>query len=477
MIGKAFNAVLLSMKVVFNHVSRALAFAHGLMLLTLSFPLPLKADPSSNAAFAVDQTVRSIAVQPDGKILISGDFTNVQGAARGHVARLNADGSTDFTFMNGLAGANLEVDMVSVQSNRQFLVGGLFSSINGSSRKGLALLNFDGTVAMSFNAATGSAPFMVQADGKLLASTALLGSSGTQDIIYRLNTNGALDTTWTCSTGQGTVLSMALQVDNKLIIGGDFDSVNGVTRSAIARVNTNGSTDSAFLNGMSGITGLVNALALQPDGKVLIGGYFFFVNGMSRTRIARLNTDGSLDTGFQNGMAGADGEVEAFALQPDGKILIAGFFRSVNNVPRSGVARLNPDGSLDMTYQNGMAGTGSGVLACALQPDGKMLIGGAFTSFNGVPRYRIARLNTDGSLDELFHNGGPPAPTLTNFGVQSNHFAFQINAFSNQLLVIEASTNLAVWQPLATNQIGTNSTTFTDPRPASGFRLYRARSP
>src|SRR5262249_52670117 len=150
---------------------------------------------------------------------------------------------------------------------------GLFSTVNGSPRKGLALLNTDGTVAMGFNAATGSAPFMVQTDGKLLASTALLGSSGAQDAIYRLNTNCTLDTTWTCSIGQGTVLSMARQVDNKLIIGGDFDSANGVTRSAIARVNTNGSTDSAFLNGMNGITGLVNALAIQPDGKVLVGGY------------------------------------------------------------------------------------------------------------------------------------------------------------------------------------------------------------
>src|SRR5262249_31909997 len=155
--------------------------------------------------------------------------------------------------------------------------------------------------------------------------------------------------------------------------------------------------------------------------------------------------------------------------------LIAGFFRSVNNVPRSGVARLNSDGSLDTTFQNGMAGIDQGVLACALQPDGKLLIGGAFTSVNGIPRYRIARLNTDRSVDAFLHNGG--LPTLTNSDLHSNHLSFQIIGLSNQVIVIDASTNLATWLPLATNQLKSSLTPFTDPAPAtSRLRFYRARS-
>jgi uncharacterized delta-60 repeat protein len=270
---------------------------------------------------------------------------------------------------------------------------------------------------------------------------------------------------------------MEQQADGKILIVGTFASVNGVNRAGLARLNTNGTTDSTFQNGMSGVPGLVNCLALQPDGKVLIGGYFLLVNGVRRTRIARVNQDGSVDAVFQNGMAGADGDLEAFAVQPDGKVLIGGYFSSVNNVRRSGIARLAPDGSLDSSFQNGMAGADVPfVLALALQPDGKVIIGGGFTSINGVRRYRIARLNADGSVDPLFHNGGEPPPVLNNAGIQSNHFVFKISGQSSQVVVVEASANLLNWLPVATNTLGDTPLPFNDPAPANlHMRFYRAR--
>ena len=222
-------------------------------------------------------------------------------------------------------------------------------------------------------------------------------------------------------------------------------------------------------------SGLLNCVTLQPDGKVLIGGYFFLVNGVARTRIARVNPDGSTDTGFQNGMAGADGEVEAIAVQPDGKVLMGGYFTTVNNTHRPGVARLNPDGSLDNSFLNGMAGPEPNVVnALVLQPDGKVIIGGGFTAVNGVSRYRIARLNADGSVDPLFQNGGQPV--LSNAGIQSNHFAFQVSGPSNQVIVVEGSANLLNWLPLATNTLSGGPLLFSDPAPASlPMRFYRAR--
>jgi hypothetical protein len=154
---------------------------------------------------------------------------------------------------------------------------------------------------------------------------------------------------------------------------------------------------------------------------------------------------------------------------------MGGFFKSVNNAHRSGAARLNPDGSLDNAFQNGMAGAEpSAVNALVLQPDGKVVIGGGFTAINGVSRYRIARLNADGSVDFLFQNGG--RPVLSDAAIQLNHLTFQISGPSNQVIVVEASANLLNWFPLATNTLNGTSLLFSDPTPAtSPIRVYRAR--
>jgi len=433
------------------------------------------ADQTTNTPFALDQPVHSISLQPDGKVIIAGDFTVAAGAARGHVARLNADGSTDFAFLNNLAGANAAVYSTAKQQDGTILIGGIFRFVNGTARVGLAGLNTNGSLDMSFNAVTGSAPIAVQSDGKVLTSTALLNNTGTQDTLYRLNPNGTRDTNWLVSLTGGAVSAMAQQTDGKIVVIGAFALVNGVNRMSLARLNTDGTVDTNFGYTMSGVSGSVNCLALQPDGKVVIGGYFFQVNGVARRRIARVNPDGSVDPGFQNGMAGADGEVEAVAVQPDGKVLIGGFFASVNNTHRSGIARLNPDGSLDNSFLNGMAGPDPNVVnALVLQPDGKVIIGGAFTAVNGVSRYRIARLNADGSIDPLFQNGG--LPVLNNAGIQSNRFVFQVSGQSNQVIVVEASANLLNWLPLVTNTLSGSPLLFSDPAPASlPGRFYRAR--
>jgi uncharacterized delta-60 repeat protein len=455
-----------------QHITTALC---ALPLFAALAPLPATADQNTNASFALDQPVRSIVLQPDGKVIIGGEFTVADGAARGHVARLNPDGETDFTFMNALAGANGAVYSTALQQDGKLLIGGTFQFANGIAQPGVARLNPNGSLDTNFNAAIGPAPIGVQialqSDHKILVETTVLNGTTTRDTLFRLNVDGTRDTNWLVAL-DGAVSAMAQQNDGKIVIVGSFTP-------GVARLTTNGIADTTFLNGMSGVVGLVNCVAIQPDGKILIGGYFFFVNHVARTRLARLNPDGSVDVGFQNGMAGADGEPEAIALQPDGKVLIGGYFNSVNNTPRSGIARLNSDGSLDTGFQNGMAGADApSVLSLVLQPDGKVLIGGAFTSINGVKRYRIARLNANGSVDPLFHNGGPPPPILSNARIQSNHFAFQLSGQSNQLVVIETSTNLKNWLPLATNTFGSTPLPFTDPAPATlRMRLYRARLP
>lgn len=157
----------------------------------------------------------------------------------------------------------------------------------------------------------------------------------------------------------GSVESLVVQGDGKTLLGGDFSSYNGVSRSGLVRVNTDGGLDTAFNSGGTGTGsfGIVRALVLQADAKVVLGGSFTIYNGVSRNNIARVNTDGSLDTTFNPG-TGADSSVDSLALQSDGRILLGGFFTSYNGVTRNKLARINTNGSLDTTLNSGGAPAG-----------------------------------------------------------------------------------------------------------------------
>lgn len=386
-------------------------------------------DPTFDPGSAINNTVQSVVLQPDGKVLIGGLFTTVNNAIRSKIARVNPDGSTDFTFMNGMAGVNVngEVYSVALQPDGKVIIGGFFSSVNGAPRVSIARLNPDGSTDLTFLnglpgvriGGSGGSVFsvVVQLDGKVVIGGQFTSVNGTtRNNIARLNPDGSLDMTFQNGmAGVSSIIrSVALQLDGKVLIGGQFLTVNGDNRNRIARLNPDGSTDSTFLNGPSGADQTVFTVAVQPDGRVLIGGAFGRVNGIPRGRVARLNPDGSLDPTFQNGMTGvSSGQVLSLVRQLDGKVVIVGSFTAVNGFPRNSLARLHSDGSLDMTFQNGMAGVPIGgfraVHSVAVQLDGRVLIGGEFTAVNNIARHRLARLHIDGSSDVTFENG-PAGP-------------------------------------------------------------------
>jgi uncharacterized delta-60 repeat protein len=159
---------------------------------------------------------------------------------------------------------------------------------------------------------------------------------------------------------------------------------------------------SAFAGG-EGVNGEVLALAVQLDGKVVIGGRFSAVNGQPRNNIARLNPDGTLDPTFAATVqAGVNGQINALALPPSGGILVGGAFTEVGTVQALNLGRYNADGTADKTFghQPGQeAGANGPVFALAVQPDGKVVVGGNFSTVLGQPRRGVARLNTDNSLD------------------------------------------------------------------------------
>src|SRR5262249_345840 len=152
--------------------------------------------------------------------------------------------------------------------------------------------------------------------------------------------------------------------------------------------------DSAF---NPAVNDSVNAIIVQPDGNIVIGGYFT----APRNRIARVKVDGSLDSAFN---PDANDFAFAMATQADGKILVAGGFTGPNRgaTARNRIARLNPDGSVDNAFDPNANDIVYGV---AVQADGKILIGGAFTTLNGgaITRNHIARLNANGTIDMAFN--------------------------------------------------------------------------
>ncbi|HEX4823961.1 MAG TPA: immunoglobulin domain-containing protein [Candidatus Polarisedimenticolaceae bacterium] len=383
----------------------------------------LNADGSTDGTFqgAIDQScgagcpgAYAIAVQPDGKLIVGGRFSEVNGQNRLGLARLNADGSTDATFLNGMSGPDYIVYSVALQTDGRILIGGGFGQVNGVDRPYLARLLPDGSLDATFLSGmsgpdTDAKSIVVQPDGRILIAGFFGQVNGVSRVnVARLLADGSVDTTFQegmSGAGGGVgARSLSLRRDGKVVIGGP-DTVNGVAFENVALLNADGSLDPYFAPPAASMKGAVRALAVQPDGRAIVGGLLQTVDGVPRGRIARLDVDGNLDKTFANGMTGAvefAASIEAAALQADGKIVVGGYFASMNGVPRYGIARLNADGSVDTTFQNGMSGTDYAVYAVALQPDGKILIGGAFTLVNGEARGRVARLNADGSLDESF---------------------------------------------------------------------------
>jgi uncharacterized delta-60 repeat protein len=249
-----------------------------------------------------------------------------------------------------------------------------------------------------------------------------------------------------------------VQTNGQILIGGIFSSVivGGVTNTynSVARLNIDGSVDTNFSNPNVRNANLVDSMALQPDGKILIGGSFGTVGGQTYKNFARLNADGTVDTTFTNpNVSGSGAVINSMALQTDGKILIGGTFTSVGTptATYSGVARLNTNGTVDTLYSNPNA-NGS-VLSMAVQTDGKVLIAGNFTTLGGVAHNRIARLNASGTVDSTFTasaNGTVYSVTLQADGLYDGsiliggNFTTSVNPYFVRLNNSAASQTLSV---------------------------------
>ncbi len=423
-----------------------------------------RAQLSLNTAFTAGVTDGNAnnfvsAVLPDGKILVGGNFAFVNGTERYALARLNSNGTTDTTFNVGGLGPNSNLYDIEVLGDGKLLVGGAFSTYNGTAISGLARLNADGTLDTTFNVGgvgtIGTVQnITVQSDGRyIISGSGLRSYNGTQQFcVIRVNTDGTRDATFTSPfTNQQFVEQTGVQSDGKVVIGGVF-ALSGYNN--LARLTSSGALDTTFNPGGAGPNGGVFAVHILSGNKILAGGNYTTYNGIPRLGGARLNADGTLDGTFNppqldianaeyvavkpNGqylIAGAfidedgnfpiallntDGSPDLsfnppqadnigyhIALQPDGKILLTGWFRlteTLGNLSNRGILRLNADGTRDTGFQASLTRFAT-VGAMLQQPDGKYVVAGNFNVASGSSHSSIARFNADGTIDNTFQSG------------------------------------------------------------------------
>ncbi len=390
-------------------------------------------DPTFTTSIGADNgSVRWMVKLPGGDYLVAGDFSSYGGAARGGIARISPTGALVGGFAPVGVPSGERIACMGRRSDGNIYIGGNFTSYNGTATGGFALID--------------------PANGNLVAG--FLGNAGT-----------GLTTIAPGPAGVGEVFTMAVQSDDKVLIGGTFELYNGIPRVSIARANTDGTLDLVFSPGdgpfdaapgdgvccdASGVYPGVRSIKIDGGtGKIYVSGFFTgFQPGVApfyydRRYLTRLNADGSMDAAFDptpgtaNDACFFSGGASAWPLEFDGtKLLVGGNFTTFNagasTTTRNQIARLNNDGTLDAAFNPANGVNGTEIQSISLMANGTYLIGGTFTNYYAIGnnRNRIARVNPDGTLDVNF-NPGTGANQTIFFILPDGDFALIGGLFTN----------------------------------------------
>jgi uncharacterized delta-60 repeat protein len=385
---------------------KTLLIIHLTVFFILSFQNSVQAqgrgeDPTFNSGTGFNGTVTQIVLQPDGKILVIGTFTEYNGFLANRIIRLNSDGSKDETFQIG-TGFNNTLYKIVLQSDGKIVVGGDFTEYKGVSANRIIRLNSDGSIDTSFGIGLGFDKLVnyiaLQLDGKILVSgsfTTYNGVAYTKPVI-RLNADGAIDNSFNMDlsafsgpySSKPSASFVEIQPSGKIIVGGYFYQSDGLTpliTKLCIRFNFDGSLDNTFnsYNISPNLYSSISSITLQSDGKILIGGaQDFDINrpGLEQGFIKRLNINGDIDNTYKQSAPFPDYYI--FSIQSDGKIII---------IYSNYMIRYFLNGDIDKSLNTSNLFNDK-IKAIATQPDGKILIGGDFTSYDGLPRSRIIRL-------------------------------------------------------------------------------------
>jgi uncharacterized delta-60 repeat protein len=374
-------------------------------------------DIDTTFAPSFDGPTFDVKVQPDGKVLVGGRFVTVNGATRGGLARIAMNGAVDTTFVTNTSVTvpiDYQVNRIAIQPDGGIVIGGAFTQVNGfAGYNRLARVYPDGRLDADtvLTIVGGPATTMVSLpNGQTLLGGGFTNVGGAaRQGMARIGWTGANDSSFANPQLTGWVYSIGVQKNGGYIAGGDFTSAGGGAQAKLARILSNGAIDGAFAPTFNA-GAYINSVVIQPDGKIVIAGSFTTVNGISKARVARLNASGSLDMSFT---ANVDQPPLVMALQADGKILIGGYFENVGGVPHSALARLNSDGNVDSSFSPTIGGIPiHEVYEIAIDRNGGILVGGKFDSVNSVPRQNMARLQSSGTLDTTFVGPSLDGPVL-----------------------------------------------------------------
>ena len=403
----------------------------------------LNADGTLDTSFVTgvgfDNNVSAIGIQSDGKIILGGSFTTFNGTAANRILRINTDGTVDASFASGTGFNSGAVETIKMNSSGAFMLGGSFSgTYNGLAVNRVQLFLPDGAINTAFDIGNGPASATVYALENFMDTSWYVGGSFSvfddqnQGKLAKIDTQGTLDIGYlTSGVGLNNSVSKVLPLSDKsVIVVGNFTQFNGEVAPRITKLNEAGEKDSMFNALGQGANATIRNATLQADGKIIIVGNFTAYNGTAVNRIARLLPDGSLDATFNIGL-GCNGQVYGVAVQSDGKIFIVGNFSTYNGIPAVKIARLLPDGTLDTSFVTGSGAEDGIVETLALQSDGKVILGGHFTLFNGVSSSKLIRLNADGSVDSSFSVGTGFDGIVYNVSLQSDGKILVGGSFAN----------------------------------------------
>jgi uncharacterized delta-60 repeat protein len=260
--------------------------------------------------------------------------------------------------------------------------------------------------------------------------------------IRRINLDGTPDNSFTPPIMIGNTERIFVQTDDKLIIGTTHLYGVGGNQKDIMRLNSNGTIDQQFQNNLNYITGNIGGkgIAIQNDNKILASGFCSTVDNINIKGLIRLNSNGLRDISFNlqgNGYY-PSAPLKILQLQ-NGKILTSGRFSSYNNISYNGLVRLNSDGSLDNTFTIGTGFQNSLVNSFGIQSDGKIIVVGGFTSFNGYAKRYLIRLNTDGTIDNTFLVSNLINNSVDDILILPDDKILVIGIFSKKLVKLNAN--------------------------------------
>ena len=330
------------------------------------------------------------------------------------IALAASAGTRDGGFATVGSGLNGAVNALAVQSDGRIVVGGAFTAYDGTGRSRIARLTTTGALDTSFDPGSGldgpvEAVALRASGGILVAGTFSKADGQNRGGLAEFGPTGSLDTGFDTGTGTAGAAARAVLAlpSGGAMLGGAFTTYSGVSQKGIAKVRANGTLETGWFGYVDGPSPVVNAIVRRSDEALIAGGAFTLAQTTARGRIALFGTSGTVDAAWANG-SGFDGTVEALALQADGKVVVGGQFTAYDGTSRSRIARLNADGSLDTTFAPG-AGFDAPVAAVAMQADGGISVGGSFTAFAGAATPFVTRLLGTATADPSPAAPAPPA--------------------------------------------------------------------